>query len=397
MSAEARSEPSPSGLSDQHQARQPSPEVSFGLSSDTDASLNMSAEPSMSSPMSAHPVLSSTPSSSDSSATVPSVSVAASAKKSTLNPNAKEFVLNPNAKVFVPGAASGVGISPGRPPISGTPPQRPMTPATPNLQLGYGASPMPPHLLGPAGPGPLQHPHHPHYIHYVQSPGPMFSPAGGPQVSPYPGFQPNAMAVSQAQMHPQQQQQLQQQQQQSMAAQQRYRTTSTSNSGPGGRQVNPAEVQSPNHILAATGQPILAQINAGSPSQPPSYMQLPPQAHPQFAASMAAMMQANHAMLMRHQPGAMGPVMVSQPPGGGPIPITSVSGMMDPSGAGGHPTMAGPWMQQHGGQAPPAHMPGVPPPNSLAGPHLAQPPPQGIQGGGGPQHNPAVANSAQVN
>ena len=252
---------------------------------------------------------------------------------------------------------------------------------------------MPPHLLGPAGPGPLQHPH-PHYIHYVQSPaGPMFNHAAGPQVSPYPNFQPNAMAVSQAQMHPQQQQQLQQQQQ--AMSQQRYRTTSTSNSGPGPRQVNPGDVQSPNHILAATGQPILAQINAGSPSQPPSYMQLPPQAHPQFAASMAAMMQ--NPMLMRLQPGSMGPVMVTQPPGAGPIPITSVSGMMDPSGAGGHPTMAGHWMPQHGGQAPPGHMPGVPPPNSLAGPHLAQPPPQGIQGGGGPQHNPAVANSAQVN
>jgi hypothetical protein len=108
-----------------------------------------------------------------------------------------------------------------------------------------------------------------------------------------------------------------------------------------------------------------------------------PQAHPQFAANMAAMMQAN-PMLMRLQPGSMGPVMVSQPHGG----------MMDPSGGGGHPNMTVAWMPQHGGQAPPAHMPGVPPPSSLAGPHMAQPPPQA---GGGPPHNPqAAANQAQV-
>ena len=302
-------------------------------------------------------------------------STEATAKKSTLNPNAKEFVLNPNAKVFVPGAAAGVGMSPGRPPISATPPQRPMTPATPNMQLGFGQSPMVHHpLLGPGGPGSLPHPHA-NFIHYVPTTGPMFNPANGPQVSPFHQFQPNtSMAVTQSPIHPQQ------------MNQQRFR--GNPNQGPP-RQLNPSEVQSPNHILAATGQPILAQMNPGSP-QAQGYMQLPPHAQTHFSANMAAMMHAN-SMMMRIPPGGpMMPVMVSHQTG---QPITSVGSMMDPSA--GHPNMTVAWMpQQQGGQVPPPpHMPG-PPPNTMAGPpHLAQPPPH--QTGGGPQHN-GVGNPAQV-
>jgi hypothetical protein len=213
--------------------------------------------------------------------------------------------------------------------------------------------------------------------------GPVFNT--GPQGSPYPGYPQNStLTVSQASIHQQQQQQAQQQQQ---LNQQRYRVGQNANQGPRNN-INPGDVTSPNHVLAATGNPILTQMTAGSPSQPPSFMQFPPQTHPQFA-NMAAMMQANQGMLMRLPPGSMGHMMVSQSPSTPP----TMTNMMDASG--GHPNMTIAWMHPQQGQVPPPHMPGVPPPppNSLGAPHLGQPPPQTA---GGQQHPSSVANSAQV-
>jgi hypothetical protein len=264
--------------------------------------------------------------------------------------------------------------------------------------IGYPGNPMAQHhLLGPGG---MQHPH-PQFIQYVPTSmtGPVFST--GHPVSPYAFHQNPNLAVSQAPTHQQQQQQQHQQQQhqqhQQQMNQQRFNVrANNSNSGQGRPSINPNDVQSPNQVLAATGQPILTQMSTGSPQQPPSYgLQFPPQVHPQFTANVAAMMSANPGMLMRIPPGAaMNHMMVSQAQGSPQMPMTSMSGMMDPSG--GHPNMTIAWMPQQQGQAPPPHMPGVPPPssNAIGGPHLTQPPPQPGQQ---QQHNPsAVANSAQV-
>lgn len=309
-------------------------------------------------------------------------SSAPNVKKSTLNPNAKEFVFNPNAKPFVPVGTSNTGqvvtISQGRPPISATPP-RPMTPATPTIPIAYTANPMPPHLMAQVGPAGVQPQHQYYQIVPTSMAGPMYS--AGPQVSPYGAFQSNqAIPISQQTL----QQAPQQQQQQMHQQQQRYRP----NANPGPRPVNPVEVQSPNHVLASTGQPILTQMPTASPSQQHNYVQFPPQAaHNQFAAAnMAAMMQ-QQANLMRFPPGSMAHMMVTQAPN--TMPITTMSGILDPSGQ--HIA----WMQSQQGPAPPPHMPGVPPPNPMGGPHLGQPPPQ--PGQQQPQHTPqSVASPAQV-
>jgi hypothetical protein len=207
------------------------------------------------------------------------------------------------------------------------------------------------------------------------------------QVSPYAAFQQNpAMTISQASI-PQHQHQQQQQQQQQQLNQQRYRVNPNLNQGP--RPVHPGEIQSPNHILASTGQPILAQIPTASPSQPPNYVQFPPQAASHFAAAnMAAMMQ-QQANLLRFPPGhQMGHMIVTQSPTTPQMPITSMSGMLDPSGQ----HMA--WIQSQQGQAPPPHMQGVPPPNPMSAPHMGQPPPQAAAGQSVPSQAQVAAAQA---
>ncbi len=325
-----------------------------------------------------------------SGSTTPSVSAATptsagassiNVKKSTLNPNAKEFTLNPNAKVFTPVSAT-------RPAVARTPPNRPMTPATPT---GGGLHQNPVAAGAMAAAVSMGYPVH-HHPHQQLHPGLQVMPAhanilqqqaiaaaqaqgagspaaaaaaasilvggGSPHGGPPAGahgaqFNPPPSTTHQPphlQMTPQQHGQ-----------QPRFRNM-TPASTPGG---TPGHRMGEN-VLAVSGAPLLTAPHpaavAGQPHQ--NFIALQQmQQFQQQQQQQAAAVAGHQQQLVRLPPAHSGAVPDSSVPAG----ATGASG---PSSLPANPAAAAGW---HPAGQPPPQMP--PPPVVSATSSVAQPPP----------------------
>ena len=270
------------------------------------------------------------------------------ASKSKLNPNAKEFTLNPTAKPFVPSAPAVARVG-------GTPPARPITPATPTMMpqqqpgippagVGYpnfpAAAPMAPQQM-------LHYPGQP-YAGGPAAPGFPAPGAAGPQHMGIP--QPHAAAGANSGGNP------------------RFGSRGGGGGG-GGPNYNgppPPRVSGAsdlNHVQAVSGLPLMAP-GPGGPQVSAAYIQ---------AANPMAMAANNAQQVMLRFPTAPGQQFQMVP--------TSLQQFNVAEGGAGGPSSL-PWApqgQQHQQQPPPPGAGGQPPPpppqQQPQQPQQAPPPP----------------------
>ena len=268
------------------------------------------------------------------------------AVKSKLNPNAKEFTLNVNAKAFVPSAPAVARVG-------GTPPARPITPATPTM--------MPQQQPGIPPAGHVGYPNFPagapmapqQMLHYAGQ------PYGGPAAPGFPGAGPQQMGIPQ---------------QHAVAGANsggNPRFGNRGGGGGGGGNYNgppPPRVSGAsdlNHVQAVSGLPLMAP-GPGGPQVPAQYIQANPMA-----------MAANNAQVMLRFPGQQFHM----------VPTSLQQFNVAEGGAGGPSSL--PWApqgQQHQQQpGPPPGAGGQPPPpqQQPQQPPLPTPtPPSGASGNG---------------